>query len=140
MKFSTVVVIITFLSLLAIPLATADTIDSESLKEKLIEKAKIIQKSLPVSVDKEKTLESVEAVGDTLIFKYKVNDDSNFKSKYFPVRQYIYNLNNYLKYSNCNEKSLLNLLKAGAKLDYKFMNYLGEMVFEHSFNYENCLE
>jgi hypothetical protein len=112
--------------------------DGENLNDVLIAVARSIEKSLPIKVDREKTLETVFATNETLVFKYKVTDDSNFKNPKFDNNKYLYYVNESLKTSLCANENMYELLKMGTTFNYLYINIYGEKLFENKFKINNC--
>jgi hypothetical protein len=100
--------------------------------------SKKINLSLPVPVDTEKILETTVAIDRTLIFKYKVNDNSSFKDPRFHADRYTYYIRKSLARSTC--KDALPLFERGASYNYIFIDKYGQNLFEYTLDKKECVE
>jgi hypothetical protein len=121
------------LSLLVLPLTAIC-----GVPEDIRELAKGLQASLPIQVDKDKQLETVVAVGNTLIFKYKVTDATVFLAPHFDTEKYTRALLASQQGSVCKEESTRDLLRRGAKFNYLMVGRDGQRFINYTLTNQAC--
>ncbi len=124
--------------LLAFASAAYAGLFEKSVSSTLKSTSKELNKSLPVQVDREKTLETTVASKNVLIFKYKITDDSTFKNPRFDLNIYMYHLRNSLGESTCRDEGSYALLKRGASYNYIYINQYGQKLLDFTLTEQEC--
>lgn len=97
-----------------------------------------LNKSLPVRIDKEKTLETIVAIRSTLIYKYKFTDETTIRDQRFNPKLYEKHLANSLRQSTCQDADIAGLLRRGARFNYLFVDRYGMTVVDFTLDSAFC--
>jgi len=109
------------------------------VEEALRQIARELSSTLPVRVDREKSLETIVALHSTLIFKYKFNDETTIRDPRFDPKLYEKHLARSLRASTCTDKGLAALLRRGARFNYLFVDKYGVKVVDFTLDAATCV-
>ncbi len=101
----------------------------------------IYKTALPFRCNDNLTLTALLNVGDSILYKYRVNDTmskpvSKFKDK--KLKEYIKELKDIAIKNSCNDKVVLKLFDLGIKIEHLFYFEKAKLLFEFKMGSKEC--